>query len=110
MLPERQHVEVVALVALAGGSTPSQRCHGDLEPELPVPVLMQEHLGGQASVLPTVLQRRMGQTVIWAEDGPALEGGRVVVCPPRSQVESCPTGRSRSPSWLRGATARTTRC
>ena len=90
MLPERQAVEVVGLVASAGGLDAFTAVLRALEPELTVPILLQQHLGGQASVLPKILGRRTGRTVVWAQDGAALEGGRVAVCPARSQMEVLP--------------------
>jgi hypothetical protein len=90
MLPERQAVEVVGLVASAGGLDAFTAVLRALEPELTVPILVQQHLGGQASVLPKILGRRTGRTVVWAQDGAALEGGRAAVCPARSQMEVLP--------------------
>jgi PAS domain S-box-containing protein len=90
VLPERQPVEVVAVVASAGGLDAFTAVLRALPPELPVPILVQQHLGGQASVLPKILARRTAWTVVWAENGAELEGGRVMVCPARSQVEVLP--------------------
>jgi CheB methylesterase len=88
--PERQAVEVVALVASAGGLDAFTVVLRALEPEPTVPILVQQHLGGQASVLPAILERRTGRTVLWARDGAALESGRVTICPARSQMEVLP--------------------
>ena len=68
MLPERQPVEVVALVASAGGLDAFTAVLRALGPELPVPILLQQHLGGQGSVLPTILGRRTGRAVVWAQE------------------------------------------
>lgn len=90
MLHDGQPVDVVVLVGPAGGLDAFTTVLRALGPELPVPIVLQQHLGGQASILPTILARRTDWTVVWAQDGSTLESGRVVVCPARSQVEVLP--------------------
>ncbi|GIH93360.1 chemotaxis protein CheB [Planobispora siamensis] len=85
-----RRVEVVALVASAGGMDAFSAVLRDLPVELPVAVLVQQHLGGQASVLPRVLSHRCDREVGWAADGAVLAPGRVTVCPARTRLEVLP--------------------
>jgi two-component system chemotaxis response regulator CheB len=53
----------------------------DLPPEFPAAVVVQQHLGGLSSVLPTILARQTRKRVSWVQDGQAVEQGQVLVCP-----------------------------
>ncbi|MCE0766948.1 response regulator [Pseudonocardia kujensis] len=90
---DRARVEVVALVASAAGLDALSVVLRGLPVDLPVAVVVQQHLGGQASVLPKILERRLGRPVVWAVDGaPVVVPGRVTVTPPRTCMEVLPDG------------------
>src|SRR5262245_58883130 len=90
---DRATVEVVALVASAGGLDAVSAVLRDLPADLPAAIIVQQHLGGHSSVLPTILQRRLGRPVNWATDGaPIVVPGRITVSPPRTCVEILPDG------------------
>src|SRR5882724_4441525 len=85
-------VEVVALLASAGGLEALSIVLRDLPAEFPAAVVVQQHLGGHSSVLPTILARRTRQRVGWALDGQLVKPGQVVVCPPGTHMELMPDG------------------
>lgn len=85
-------VKVVALIASAGGLQAISKVLGDLPPDFPAGVIVQQHLAGSASVLPTILARRSALPVDWADDAQPVTPGRVMVCPPDSHLELAPDG------------------
>lgn len=85
-------VELVVLLASAGGLDALSVVLHDLPPEFPAAVVVQQHLGGHSSVLPTILGRSTEHRVGWASDGQALEPGQVIVCPPEMHMELRPDG------------------
>ena len=89
---DRAGGDVVALVTSAGGLEALSVVLRDLPADLPVAILVQQHLGGQASVLPKILSRRTGRDVAWVVDGRPAAAGSVGVCPPRHQLEVLPDG------------------
>ena len=91
----RPAVELVVLLASAGGLDALTTVLRDLPAPLPAAVVVQQHLGGLSSVLPSILARQTPQRVSWACDGQAVAAGRVVVCPPRMHLEVAPDGRCR---------------
>ncbi|OBF53311.1 hypothetical protein A5787_06470 [Mycobacterium sp. 852002-50816_SCH5313054-b] len=91
--PERPAVELVVLLASAGGLDALSFVLRDLPAEFPAALVVQQHLGGLSSVLPTILGRQTPHRVSWAQDGQAVVPGQVVVCPPRVQLEMTPDGR-----------------
>ncbi|MCW2651314.1 MAG: two-component system, chemotaxis family, protein-glutamate methylesterase/glutaminase [Mycobacterium sp.] len=90
--PERAKVDVVALIASAGGLDALSGVLGDLPIDFPAPIIVQQHLGRQTSILPTILARRSHHEVAWALDGEVLTPGRVAVCPARMQLHITPGG------------------
>jgi chemotaxis response regulator CheB len=88
----RARPTVVALVASAGGLTALARVLGGLPPRLPAAIVVQQHLGGTASVLPSILERLSGRAVAWAADGMPVSRAQVVVCPPSRQMAIRPDG------------------
>jgi chemotaxis response regulator CheB len=88
----RARPTVVALVASAGGLTALARVLGGLPPRLPAAIVVQQHLGGSASVLPSILERLSGRAVAWAADGTPVSRAQVVVCPPSRQMAIRPDG------------------
>jgi hypothetical protein len=95
MAPDAQRpaVEVVALVASAGGLAALSVVLADLPTEFRVPVVVQQHLGsGYISVLPTILGMRTRHRVGWARDGQLLMPGEVIVCPPGMDMVLLPDG------------------
>lgn len=88
-------VELVALLASAGGLEALSTVLRDLPTDLPVGIVVQQHLGSRDSVLPTILRRQAARRVSWAQDGQALAPGQVVVGPPGTYLELTPDGRCR---------------
>lgn len=88
-------VELVVLLASAGGLDALSIVLHDLPTEFPAAVVVQQHLGGLSSVLPTILGRQTPHRVSWARDGQPLVPGEVVVCPPGVHLELTPDGRCR---------------
>ncbi|OBI55574.1 chemotaxis protein CheB [Mycobacterium sp. E796] len=91
----RPRVELVVLLASAGGLDALSIVLHDLPTEFAAAVVVQQHLGGLASVLPTILGRQTLHRVTWAKDGGPVLPGQVVVCPPGMHLEMMPDGRSR---------------
>ncbi|MFI5911965.1 chemotaxis protein CheB [Dactylosporangium sp. NPDC051541] len=88
----RERIEVVALVASAGGINALSTVLRALPDDLPAAVIVQQHLGAQGSALVSVLQRQAGRKVVWAGDGARITAGVAIVCPPRSRIECFPDG------------------
>jgi hypothetical protein len=97
MTTEQRHpaIELVVLLASAGGLHALSIVLHDLPAEFPAAVVVQQHLGGVTSVLPTILGRQTPHPVSWAEDGRAVAPGQVIVCPPGVNPELTPDGRFR---------------
>jgi two-component system chemotaxis response regulator CheB len=85
-------VEVVILLASAGGLEALTVVLRDIPADFPAAVIVQQHLGGHTSVLPAILSRRTGHNVSWAEDGEPLKPHRITVCPPTVYMELKPDG------------------
>lgn len=88
----RGRVDVVTLVASAGGLQAFSTVLRDLPPALPAAIVVQQHLGGRTSALATILAKRSEHSVHWAIDGQRVDPGRVVVCPPGRHLELLPDG------------------
>ena len=84
----RPVVELVALVASAGGLDALSTVLRDLPTELSAAIVVQQHLGGHDSVLPAILRRQTARRVSWGQDGAPLTPGQVVVCPPGMHLEA----------------------
>ncbi|WP_084187735.1 chemotaxis protein CheB [Mycobacterium paraffinicum] len=93
--PHRPAVELVVLLASAGGLAALSIVLGDLPSDLPAAIVVQQHLGDHDSVLPAILRRETAQPVCWARDGQALGPGQTVVCPPGMSLELTAAGRCR---------------
>jgi two-component system chemotaxis response regulator CheB len=85
-------IEVVALVASAGGLDALGAIVGRLPPEFPAAVLVQQRLGGNGMALVDLLDRETELDVSWVGLGTRLEPGRVLVCPPGAQLQVLPDG------------------
>jgi two-component system chemotaxis response regulator CheB len=85
-------VELVVLLASAGGLDALSIVLHDLPAEFPAAVVVQQHLGGLSSVLPTILGRQTPHRVSWAQDGQAVVPGQIVVCPPGVHLKLMPDG------------------
>ncbi|WP_433064926.1 chemotaxis protein CheB [Dactylosporangium sp. CS-033363] len=85
-----RRTKVIALVTSAGGLDALSSVLRALPEDLPAAVVIAQHLGGQGSVLVSILGRRTGLPVRWAEPGAPLTPGCVTVCPPRSRLEVLP--------------------
>lgn len=83
----RPGVELVVLTASAGGLEALLAVLGDLPTEFGAAIVVQQHLGGQSSVLPMILQRSTAHPVRWARDRQTIEPGPVIVCPPDMHME-----------------------
>ncbi|MFP1153437.1 chemotaxis protein CheB [Mycobacterium sherrisii] len=84
---QRPGVELVVLMASAGGLEALLAVLGDLPTEFGAAIVVQQHLGGQSSVLPMILQRSTAHPVCWARDRQTIEPGPVTVCPPDMHME-----------------------
>ncbi len=91
----RPAVELVALLASAGGLDPLSIILRDLPAEFPAAILVQQHLGGHSSVLPAILGARTAHPVDWARGGQRVLPGQVLVCPPGVHMELKPDGLCR---------------
>jgi two-component system, chemotaxis family, protein-glutamate methylesterase/glutaminase len=85
-------VELVVLLASAGGLDALSVVLHDLPTEFGAAVVVQQHLGGHSSVLPTILGRSTAHRVDWARDGQVVAPGQVIVCPPEMHMELGPDG------------------
>jgi two-component system chemotaxis response regulator CheB len=83
---------IVALVASAGGLNALGVVLRGLPPQLAAAIVVQQHLGGHASVLPSILQRLSGRDVVWAADGVPVSRAQVMVCPAQMQMAIRPDG------------------
>ena len=84
--------QAVVVGASLGGIEALQTILGGLRMELPVPVLVAQHLFPGVSRLDKRLARTSGLPVGWASDGQAMEPGRVYLCPGRSLLRLEPDG------------------
>jgi two-component system chemotaxis response regulator CheB len=91
----RPAIELVVLLASAGGLNALSIVLRDLPAEFPAAVVVQQHLGGLSSVLPAILGRQTPHRVSWAEDGQAVAPGEVIACPPGVHLELTADGRCR---------------
>jgi two-component system chemotaxis response regulator CheB len=91
----RPAVELVVLLASAGGLDALSIVLHDLPTEFAAAVVVEQYLGGLSSVLPTILGRQTPHRVSWAQDGQAVAPGQVVVGPPGMYLELRPDGRCR---------------
>ena len=83
-------IEVVGVVASAGGLDAISRVLRALPSDFSAAVVVAQHLGGQGSLLVPILQRRSVLPVDWAHDGEPIRAGHVTVCPVRSALEILP--------------------
>src|SRR5262249_22989127 len=88
----RPAVELVVLLASAGGLDALSVVLHDLPTEFRAAVVVQQHLGGQSSALLAILGRSSGHQVDWALDGQVAVPGQVIVCPPEMHMELRPDG------------------
>jgi two-component system chemotaxis response regulator CheB len=85
-------VEVVVLLASAGGLDALCAVLGDLPTDFPAAVVVQQHLGGHTSVLPAILSWRTNRDASWAVDGQPIRPRHVSVCPAGVYMELKPDG------------------
>jgi signal transduction histidine kinase/chemotaxis response regulator CheB len=85
-----QAIDIVVLVASAGGLSALSTVLQGLPDDLPAAVVVQQHLGGQGSVLVPMLRRRTGARIDWAVSGQRIQRGQVLVCPPLKRLELFP--------------------
>jgi two-component system chemotaxis response regulator CheB len=79
---------VIVMGASAGGVEALRTVVAGLPADLPAAVLVVLHLSpGGLSVLPQILDRHTGLTVVAAEDGAVAAAGTVYVCPPDRHLE-----------------------
>ena len=76
-------VEIVALVASAGGLQAISTLLAALPPDFPVPILVVQHLSPrQPSLMAHILSRRVALPVTQAVEGDTLRPGHVYLAPP----------------------------
>jgi chemotaxis response regulator CheB len=85
-------MDVVALVASAGGVEALTTLLTSLPTDLPAAVVVQQHLGSPGSRLVEILRRSSGYVVEWAVDGGGLVPGAALVTPARRRMEIRPDG------------------
>jgi chemotaxis response regulator CheB len=83
-------VDVVALVASAGGLAALNQVLLTMPDNFNAALVIVQHLGGQASRLAEILDRRSPLPVRWIADHDRLEPGHVYVCPPQRLLEITP--------------------
>ncbi|OBK70049.1 chemotaxis protein CheB [Mycobacterium sp. 1165178.9] len=88
-------VQLVVLLASAGGLEPLSTVLRGLPCDFPAAVVVQQHLGGHDSLLAKILHRQTGREIAWAKDGMVLRPGQVVVCPPAVLLQLTSKGRCR---------------
>jgi two-component system, chemotaxis family, protein-glutamate methylesterase/glutaminase len=93
--PHRSAVELVVLLASAGGLAALSTVLSDLPDDFPAAIVVQQHLADRDSVLPAILRRQTAQRVSWARDGQALGPGQAVICPPGMSLVLTLDGRCR---------------
>ncbi|GHH27802.1 chemotaxis protein CheB [Lentzea cavernae] len=92
MNPDAARYRAVVIGASLGGAEALQVLLGGLRTDLPVPVVIAQHLGPGVSHLHTMLGRASRHPVVWAQDGQVLSAGHVYLCPGRTQVSLEPDG------------------
>ncbi|MTD14646.1 chemotaxis protein CheB [Nakamurella sp. YIM 132087] len=85
-------IEVVVLVASAGGLEAFIAILSELPTDLPFAVVVQQHLSEPGSQLVPILTHKTAHSVAWARDGDRLEPGRILVTPARRLLELRPDG------------------
>jgi two-component system chemotaxis response regulator CheB len=75
-------IDIVAIVASAGGVTAISRILANLPPGLPAAVIVLMHVGSNGSLLPEIFSRLSAMPVSFAAHGAELERGTIVVAPP----------------------------
>ncbi|HEX6902985.1 MAG TPA: chemotaxis protein CheB [Thermoanaerobaculia bacterium] len=90
--PASPSVDVIALVASAGGLEALTAVLRELPADLPAAVVVGQHLAGYASQLVQILRRRIALPIVWAEDGARLAPGHIFVAPSRKRLEVMPDG------------------
>ena len=83
-------VDVVALVASAGGLAALSQVLLALPDDFNAALVIVQHLGGPASRLAEILGRHSPLPVHWIADHDRLEPGHVYVCPPQQLLEIRP--------------------
>lgn len=86
-------IQLVVLLASAGGLEALSTVLRDLPSDFPAAVVVQQHLGGHDSLLTTILRRQTGRAIDWAQDGMRLRPAQVAVCPPSVLLELTSEGR-----------------
>ena len=90
--PDRSTVEVVLLVASAGGLDALCTVLEGVPSDYPAAIIVEQHLGGHTSVLASILARRTHHNVCWAVDGQRIGPRQVIVCPPEVYMEVTAAG------------------
>ncbi len=83
-------VDVVAIVASAGGIAAVSQVLGQLPAEFPVPIVYAQHLGPRPSRLAVILRRHTELPVEWAAQGCLAAPSLVTLCPPRTRLNVRP--------------------
>jgi chemotaxis response regulator CheB len=83
-------VDVVALVASAGGLSAVTQVLSQLPEDFPAAVVVVQHLAATGSSLVDILGRHSPLPTEWIADHVKLEPGQVYVCPPRQLLTVMP--------------------
>ncbi|AEK45148.1 chemotaxis protein CheB [Amycolatopsis mediterranei] len=83
-------VDVVAIVASAGGIAAASRVLGQLPAAFPVPIVYAQHLGPRPSRPAAILGRHTELPVEWAAQGGLAAPVLVTLCPPRTRLNVRP--------------------
>ncbi|MER7008174.1 chemotaxis protein CheB [Dactylosporangium sp. NPDC000555] len=93
----------VVIGASLGGGEALQVLLGGVRTELPVPVVVAQHLAPAPSRLDAILSRVSRHPVGWAHDGEVAAPGRVYLCPGRTLVRLEPDGTMTVRASMRGS-------
>jgi two-component system chemotaxis response regulator CheB len=93
---ENSFRRLIVIGASAGGLEPLKRLVAGLGPELPVAVLVVQHLAPDSPrVLPTILERAGSMPVAMAADGDPIVAGQILLAPPNHHLVVQPDGDQR---------------
>jgi two-component system chemotaxis response regulator CheB len=84
------HVDVVALVASAGGLAALDHVLRPLPDDFSAALVIVQHLSGTGSNLVEILNRRSPLPVRWIADHDSLKPGHVYICPPQQLLVVTP--------------------
>jgi len=78
--------DIIVIGTSTGGSNALQEIFAHLPEDFPIPILVVQHIGFYKSELPNVLQKSSRLHVRFAQDGEAIEPGRILIAPPNHHL------------------------